>query len=136
MPAEISFTDSVGSATLPAFGGCFSNFVPDPLPLDDAVERLGSGQVDAFEFRDRNGFSLDILFLNTYLPIAQRLKRHLWRGGVCDVDTGSLNVVTPTVYLSMGIATDEDGTRREPDLVRQHQDTVDYRMTLHLEPAP
>lgn len=133
MAATITWTDSVGAGTLTALGGRLNDWTPDPLPLDDAATRLGSGQVDTLELRERAQVRFKALVANSDLALALRLTRHLWRGGTVTVNTGDRTTPTPLSYGSMGIGTSWDGQRIAPELVRVDPATLDYELTLTVQ---
>lgn len=133
MAATVTFTDTVGSATLTALGGRLNNWTPDPLPIDDAATRLGSGQVDTFEFRETGKVTFSLLVVNSDMSVALRLMRHLWRGASCTVNTGDLSSPSSLSYADMAIGTDSDGHRIAPTLVRQDRETLDYELTVTLQ---
>lgn len=132
MAATITFTDSVGAATLTALGGRLNNWTPDGIPVDDFAERLGSGAVDTFELRDRGGMTFEVSIENTQLDTALRLQKHLWRGGTCTVNTGDLSSPSSLSYADMGILM-RDGQRVPVQISRAFADTVDYLVVVAVE---
>lgn len=133
MAATITWTDSIGAGTLTALGGRLNNFTPDVLDIDDAATRLGSGAVDVFQFRERLQYAVELTLVNSDLATANRLVRHLWRGGSVTVNFGDLTTPTPVSHSSMGIGTDRDGGRIAPTLTRADAGTMDYLLALTLQ---
>lgn len=127
MPANITFTDGTGAATLTAIGavGRFSNWTPDPTPIQDEAERLGSGVIDTFEFRVAQRVTFTITVPNTDMAVLNRYVLHLRRGGICTVNTTDAGTRS---YADMGLVAGS-----VPQIVRAHAQFLDYDLTVSLE---
>lgn len=96
--AYIAFTDDIGAAELrnnkPAPADRFANWVPNSLSIGDAAERDSDGQLFMFSYRGDWGVTFELRKIRmapvagvSMVDVADRLRRHLLRGGTCAVYT-------------------------------------------------
>ncbi len=119
--AAIGFNDTTGYVGLrgvfPGALGRFRNFSPTTDPVGSSVVSLGTGRTTLWEYRNEHVVSLELPYLSPRVydgesgtARAQRLIRHLLRGGGVDVlvedDVSTAPVVswlksgtTPTLTL-------------------------------------
>lgn len=99
MPAEITFTDTIGPATLrnnrPEPADRFTGWTPDSKPVGTIVYAQARGRAGVL-FRTGDiysaAFRLPSIRAQVYdgvsmLDVADRLRYHLLNGGTCEVDT-------------------------------------------------
>lgn len=132
MAASIQFDDGTPTTLTAAAGGRFNNWTPDSRPVDVASRSVGTGAVDTREHRENAKVSFEMLVLQSDLPVVERLIKHLWRGGVCTLNTDDETTPAPASFSNMAIGT-EDGRRIRPGLVRIDPDLIDYLLTPTLQ---
>lgn len=110
--ASISFTDSVGAATLtndyPAPADRFGNWTPMTRPVGDSVTTLASGALVMVRHRTDYGAAFELAGIPVkassgganLVAIADRLVAHLLSGGTCSVATGDAGSHT---YATCGL---------------------------------
>jgi hypothetical protein len=133
MPATITFTDTIGAASLsnsktsPA--DRFSNWTPDSMPVGTGAAAQSNGVTTFMRFRDDYGATFDLEHIpstgaSSMLSIADRLRRHLLMGGTCAVNTGD---VASSAYATCAL---KPGTT--PTLKLSDRQLLEYTLTLHL----
>lgn len=106
--ASISFTDSIGAATLACSwpSGAprrFANWTPFQRPIGEGANELGTGKRHQFAFRTDYGAAFEVNGIaNTDLDIALRLQEHLIGGGEITVTTDDLSSRVHTCTLAPG----------------------------------
>lgn len=125
MSATITFTDSIGAATLqndypgtPA--SRFSNWTPSTKPYGDSVNTLATGATVMFRHRTDYGASFDLADIPVkaqadgvnYVAIADRLIAHLMSGGTVSVQTDDAGT---RLYPTCGLAPGSTPTLRLTD---------------------
>lgn len=135
MSTSIVFTDAIGAATLtngkPSPGDRLSNFVPDPQPIGDSVNRASDLALMMFKTADQYGCSFDLTQIPVattgglrLVEIAARLVYHLLNGGTCAVNTGD---VSSSSYATCGLM---PGTK--PTLRLSDKTNLEYTLSLSL----
>lgn len=135
MASTITFTDTVGAATLkngkPAPGDRFSNWVPMSRPVGDVAYRLSDGAMTRVLIRTDYGASFEVRGIPIALvggvrlvEIADRLILHLLKGGTCAVLTGDASASS---YTTCGLM---PGT--SPSLVQSRAELLEYSLSLSL----
>jgi hypothetical protein len=133
--AYITFTDDIGAATLnngkPAGANRFSNWVPNSVPVGDAAERDSDGALIMMQIRDDWGATFELRGIRaavvagvSMLDVADRLRRHLRRGGQCAVHCED---AADHVYATCGLA---PGTT--PTLAQTDRRTLEHALSLAL----
>lgn len=135
MASTISFTDTVGAATLsngkPGNGQRFANWVPVPTPIGPMGMRASDGAITRILLRAQYGCSFELRHIPIkavsgvrLVEVAARLRYHLMNGGTCAVATGDASSST---YATCGLM---PGT--EPTLVQANPRTLEYTLSLSL----
>lgn len=135
MPTTISFTDTIGAATLSngktAPADRFSSWLPKSLPMGDAIERDSDGARIMFQTRDDWGVTFELRRIPSQtaggvsmFEIADRLRRHLLMGGTCTVNTGDAGSRS---YATCGLM---PGT--EPQLTQTDARAIEHTLSLAL----
>jgi|SRR5262245_34717732 len=123
MPTSITFTDTIGSATLtnqkPFPGDRFGGWEIHTVPIGPAVARQSDGATSMFVFRTDYGASFELRMIPSFATagvamnqIADRLVAHLMKGGTCSIATGDADA---NVYPTCGIKPGSTPTLRMSD---------------------
>lgn len=109
MAVSITWNDgAAGTLTnlKPAGSGAdrFANWNPSSVPVGDAEEALGTGQLHTFTFRDDYLVSFELAQIpRSEQALMLRLQRHLMKGGTVVVNTGdTANRSYPTCCMVRG----------------------------------
>lgn len=135
MATTITFTDSIGAATLsngkPTPGDRFGNWVPQSKPIGDSVNRMSDLALMMFKTADSYGATFELSQIpvatsggNRLVDIAARLVYHLQNGGTCAVNTGD---VEANSYATCGLM---PGTT--PSLTLSDRQSLEYTLSLAL----
>lgn len=136
MSSSITFTDSVGAATLvnnfPVPADRFSNWTPTTRPVGDTAITRAAGATVFFEERTDYGASFDLVGIPTSsiaggvnrVAIADRLIAHLMRGGTCAVNTGD---TLASAYATCGL-----WPGSSPSLRMTNPKTLEYSLSVQL----
>lgn len=135
MATTITFTDTVGAATLkngktsPA--DRFANWVPMSRDVGDSAPRMSDGAITMFVYRTDYGASFELRNIPIaavggvrLVEVADRLIRHLLRGGQCAVNTGDS---ASSAYATCGLM---PGTT--PSLSQSNPKLLEYSLSLSL----
>lgn len=135
MATTITFTDTVGAATLkngkPSPADRFANWVPLSRDVGDSAPRMSDGAVSMFVYRTDYGCSFELRSIPVaavsgvrLVEVADRLIKHLLRGGTCAVNTGDS---ASSSYATCGLM---PGTT--PSLVQSDAAHLEYTLSLSL----
>lgn len=127
--SSISFTDSIGAATLQspmnAPGNRFANWVPDVQDIGSPEVAVGTGISYLFILRTDYCASFEVPYLTeAQLAVAHRLKRWLMQGGAVTVTTNDNDSNTYTAYLRAGTV---------PSIELTDRALMEYTMSLELK---
>lgn len=127
--ASLVFTDDIGSVTLtngkPAPADRFSNWVPTSASVGDAAEREGDGAIVMLVVREDWGATFELRKIPvTQVDLADRLSRHLKRGGTCTVNTGDS---ASRSYATCGLA-----SGAKPSITQADARNQEYTLALAL----
>lgn len=132
---QITFTDSIGAATLanamPFPGNRFAEWTPRTRPVGESGVAQGTGATTLFVFRTDYGVSFELRHIPSIkvagvaaVDIADRLIVHLLRGGTCSVETGDVDANT---YATCGLM---PGTT--PELRLDDAGMLEFTLSLSL----
>lgn len=135
MASTITFTDTVGAATLKngkaAPGDRFSNWVPMSRPVGDVAYRLSDGALTRVLLRTDYGASFELRSIPVatvggvrLVEIADRLILHLLKGGTCAVNTGD---ASSSSYATCGLMPGSS-----PSLTQTRADLLEHSLSLSL----
>lgn len=138
MPArttQITFTDSIGAATLtnghPFPANRFADWTPRTRPIGESAVAQGTGATTLFVFRTDFGVTLELRHISSVkvagvaaADIADRLIVHLLKGGTCSVETGDVDANT---YATCGLM---PGTT--PELRLEDTTMLEFALSLSL----
>lgn len=133
--AFIEFTDDIGAATLtnrkPAPANRFANWNPDSIPVGDSANRDSDDALFMFSYHDNWTASFELRGIPmapvggvSMVDVADRLRRHLRRGGTCAVSTEDVDGHS---YATCGLA-----PSAMPQLVQSDSRTLEYTLSLSL----
>jgi hypothetical protein len=135
MATTITFTDSVGAATLkngktsPA--DRFANWTPMSRPVGDVGYSLATGAMTRVRVRTDYGASFELRNIPVatvstvrLVEVADRLIAHLLNGGTCAVNTGD---ASSSAYATCGLM---PGT--SPSLQQSNSSLLEYDLSLSL----
>lgn len=135
MATSISFTDTIGAATLtngkPFPGDRFANWTPLSRPFGESASRQSDGRITRFRLRDDFGASFELRGIPVrttgalrLVDIADRLVYHLLNGGTCTVNTGDAE--------SNSYATCSLMPETEPQLQLSDPQALEYTLSVSL----
>lgn len=132
---SISFTDSIGAATLtngkPFPANRFDNWTPITRPYGDLVHRQSDMTPSSFRLGTVYGCSFELSKIPQrttdtfrYVTIADRLIAHLLNAGSCTVNTGDSDTASySSLYLMPGL---------QPSLTLVDPNQLEYTLSLAL----
>lgn len=134
MSTTVTFTDSVGAATLrngkPVPADRFANWTENSLPVGDSAHRLSDGVLTMFRERDDFAASFELRMIPVaavagvrLVEVAARLRYHLLNGGSCTVNTGDTASSSYTCGLMPGST---------PSLTLSNPAVLEYTLSLAL----
>lgn len=134
--ASITWIDATGSATLsngkPAPANRLNAWTPQRLPIGPSATGLGTGRIYHFEFRtdDIAQFLIDAIpGTDANMLMMMRLQAHLIKGGIIQLDYGSVPKGALFAYASLAPET-------RPEIQFSDRDNLEYSFAVTLKSVP